>query len=70
MNKTYVYFLLDPRPGSAGVLTWGMEVRYVGVAQDPWKRYRSHLGQARKRADTHKCRWIRKLFEADLQPEL
>ena len=62
---TYVYFLLDPRPGFAGVLTWGMEVRYVGVARDPGARYLEHLNED---TDTYKCRWVQKLLAMDLQP--
>lgn len=55
-SNTYIYALADP-------ITF--EVRYVGKANDPYKRYCKHLVD---KSNTHKAKWIRKLLSQGLLP--
>ena len=55
-DTTFIYALLDPRDNS---------VRYVGKADDPYRRYCEHL---KENYDSHKCRWIKVLMGMGLLP--
>ena len=57
---TFIYALLDP-------IT--KEVRYVGKADKPSKRFRRHLRENSTEA-THKARWIKVLLDNGLRPLL
>src|SRR5258708_6488621 len=57
-ETTYIYALLDPETN---------EIRYIGKADDPQKRFSRHLWE---RDDTHKQRWIRDLRSRGLKPLL
>lgn len=59
-NFTYIYILKCPETG---------EVRYVGKANNPKKRYSSHLNVNRTQ-NFHKCNWILFMKRKDLKPEL
>jgi group I intron endonuclease len=56
MNTTFIYSLADP-------ITF--EVRYVGKANDPYRRYCEHLIDKKH---THKTSWIRSLLKRGLLP--
>jgi predicted GIY-YIG superfamily endonuclease len=53
----FLYYLADPRT----------EVRYVGYTHDCRKRMWAHL-DVKDRDQTHRARWIRKLFRDGLVP--
>lgn len=46
------------------------EVRYVGKAVDPKRRFRAHICAARAGEDHHNARWIRTLLRRGLMPVL
>lgn len=56
MATTFIYALADPRT---------FEVRYIGKADDPYRRYCEHLVDKRK---THKVCWIQSLLKMGLLP--
>lgn len=60
MANVYIYVLIDPRTD---------EVRYVGQALNAESRYAGHLNDGTC-VDSHKARWIRKLLNLGLLPEL
>ena len=60
MIQTYIYALVDPDTDG---------VRYVGKADDPYKRLERHLAGYEPRA-THKSNWIKSLLAQGKQPEL
>jgi hypothetical protein len=55
-NLTFIYALCDPRT---------LEVRYVGKADNPYKRYCRHLID---KENTHKVTWIQSLLKEGLLP--
>lgn len=55
-KTTFIYALCDPV---------SLEVRYVGKADDPYKRYCKHLID---RGNTHKAHWIQALLRRGLLP--
>lgn len=58
MTKVWIYGLADPNTE---------EIRYVGKAVDPEKRYRSHLST---KPALHRYYWIRSLLRQDQRPVL
>lgn len=56
----YIYGLVDPRDG---------KVRYVGKADDPQKRLKSHLRE-KDRKNKRKLLWIEELAELGLKPSI
>lgn len=59
----YIYGLTDPRTGG--------EVRYIGKSKDLKRRLRHHIFMARtERENTYKARWIRKLLDQGLKPDI
>lgn len=57
---TFIYALTDPRDG---------QIRYIGKADDPTRRYVAHTKAVRQR-NPYKEAWIRKLAGLGLQPGL
>lgn len=57
----FIYALADPRDHA---------IRYVGKADDPPARLKSHLYPSAMTRDTPKNRWLRKLLVKGLRPEL
>lgn len=55
-NTTFIYALCDPV---------SFEVRYIGKADDPYRRYCKHLVD---KSSTHKARWIQSLLKQGLLP--
>jgi predicted GIY-YIG superfamily endonuclease len=55
----YIYALIDDG-----------ELRYIGQAKDPKKRFAQHCSLAQNRGNTHKQRWLRELLMSDHMPEL
>lgn len=60
-TKTYIYLLVDPV---------SKEVRYVGKANNPQRRYAQHTGAYELQKPTHKNHWIKSLQAAGREPEL
>ena len=60
MKKTFIYALIDPRNN---------EVRYIGKANNPIKRYTNHYNSARDR-NTHKRNWITSVRKDGHRPDL
>ena len=60
MREICIYALIDPRDGA---------VRYVGKANDAYKRLKGHLREARRRK-TPVYAWIRKLQGLELSPRI
>jgi hypothetical protein len=60
MNYTYIYALSDPRTN---------EIRYVGKANNPKRRYYAHM-RIDKTASNHKVNWVQSLLNIGLKPEL
>ena len=58
---TSIYGLIDPRT---------KQIRYIGKANDPAKRYYDHIKQAKDGYKSYKCNWIRNLFKAGRKPVL
>lgn len=59
-RTSYVYALVDPRND---------EVRYIGITKrEPFVRFNSHIGDARKNTHTRKRAWIRSLLNENLEP--
>lgn len=57
-----IYGLYDPEDAA-------QEIRYVGYTHfSPEQRIIDHVAGAKKRADTHKKKWIRKLLRKGLRP--
>jgi hypothetical protein len=62
VNKTHIYILKDPTTN---------EVRYVGKANHPKKRYSKHVSDCQRfEPTTHKEFWIRKLLRNNQKPLL
>lgn len=59
-NIVYIYGLIDPTT---------KELRYIGKSISPTSRLRKHISE-RHVHDSHKDRWIRKLVNANIKPEL
>ena len=57
----YIYSLLDPVSGST---------RYVGYSDNPARRLREHIGQARRGDQSHKARWLRGQMDTELLERL
>lgn len=58
----YIYALTEPRGG---------EIRYVGIATNPERRFTQHIKEAEYLENsTHKCHWIRSLQERGIEPGL
>ncbi len=57
-NLTYIYALVDPRD---------QQVRYIGKADDPQKRYWNHLADQER---NHRTNWIALLRRLGLKPGL
>lgn len=63
METTFIYALTEPDSQD--------EVRYIGKADNPWKRYNQHLKEARQRRElSHKNNWIFHLLSNKLKPQL
>ena len=61
-DKTYIYALCEPNTGV---------VRYVGKSDDPERRYRNHIYQARHRTRSFPSGdWIKGLIDSGEKPEL
>ena len=60
MNIIFIYGLIDPITN---------ELRYVGKSVNPIVRLRKHISE-RNKHDSYKDRWIRKLINSGLKPEL
>lgn len=56
----YIYGLLCPL---------AQQIRYIGKSDDPDRRYKAHIGSARK-PRCHKTNWLAKLMRQGLEPEL
>lgn len=63
MNQatTFIYGLLDPRT---------QQLRYVGKSNNPTDRLKGHISEAKSISKTHKSRWLRKLLNDSIFPEL
>ena len=61
INYTYIYALIDPRTD---------EIRYIGKADDPFKRLKGHLKFSRLGCNSHKNNWIKSLIKIGLIPAL
>jgi group I intron endonuclease len=59
VKTTFIYCLNDPLD---------LRLRYVGKADDPYKRWRDHLLTGR--TNDHRGHWISKLMARGLRPEL
>lgn len=57
-GRTFIYCLCEPRSG---------EIRYVGKADDPERRFKKHLCNGE---NCHRTAWIRSLAADDIQPAL
>lgn len=55
----YIYALVDPRDH---------RIRYIGKTDNPKRRLRSHMRDAREGKTDHKSRWIASLIREDLSP--
>lgn len=60
MTTTFIYALKDPKTN---------EIRYIGKANNPYKRYQNHINKCRDK-NTHKRNWINKLKDENLKPIL
>lgn len=60
MKTIFIYVLIDPLTN---------QVRYVGKTTDAKRRLRRHINE-RFLHDSYKDRWVRKLLENDLIPEI
>lgn len=60
METVFIYLLIDPI---------SKQVRYVGKTTDTKRRIRRHISERFDR-DTYKDRWIRKLLDNDVRPEI
>lgn len=58
MKTAFIYALKEPETG---------EIRYIGKANDPQKRFLAHL---RREESNHRVCWIKKLLQAGKQPQL
>jgi hypothetical protein len=56
-----IYALTDPRTG---------QIRYIGKAKDPEKRYKQHIVESMTGVPYRKCAWIRALLESGEGPGL
>ena len=56
----YIYILIDPLTN---------QIRYVGKANDPKKRYLSHKNKSKDK-NTHKRNWINKVMLKGVYPEI
>jgi predicted GIY-YIG superfamily endonuclease len=57
---TYLYFLCDPRDGG---------IRYVGITNDPKRRYKFHCKSFQRRR-LYRYQWIRSLRRAGVAPRM
>ena len=46
------------------------DVRYIGWTSNLKRRYRDHIGDAKRNKKSHKCSWIRSLLKDGLKPEI
>lgn len=60
MGTTFIYALCEPDTG---------EIRYIGKADDPHRRFLAHLSKSHKE-DNYKSRWIRNLQHSGKTPVL
>lgn len=60
MNTFFIYGLIDPTTN---------ELRYIGKSINPIVRLRKHISEKDK-GDTYKNRWLRKLINNKIKPEL
>jgi group I intron endonuclease len=60
MENIFIYVLIDPSSN---------QIRYVGKTTDIKRRLRRHINE-RFIHDSHKDRWVRKLLENNLRPEI
>lgn len=63
MKTVFIYALNDPNRQHLG------KTRYIGKAEDPYRRYELHL-EFNYKEKTHKANWIRSLFRAGQTPIL
>jgi len=59
-TTTFIYALKDPRDN---------QIRYIGKANDPIKRFSNHINKCRDK-NTHKRNWINNLRDEKLKPIL
>jgi group I intron endonuclease len=59
-RNAYIYGLIDPTTN---------QIRYIGKSLNPKSRLRRHIAD-RNLYDSHKDRWLRKLIESNIRPEL
>jgi len=62
-ETTFIYALCEPYPNQH-------KIRYVGKADDPYRRYEQHCSEAIKCGITHKDRWIQNLQANGKEPQL
>lgn len=60
MCEIFIYGLVDPTNN---------QLRYVGKSVNPKNRFRKHLQESKKKV-TYKDRWVNKLLENNIKPEL
>lgn len=58
-SVTYIYALLDPRDGS---------IRYIGKADNPYRRLANHLTPGQLRKKSRKNSWLKSLQSSGLKP--
>ncbi len=62
MKLVFIYVLIDPRDG---------KTRYLGKTNDPFSRFKAHLGSKKKSTRSPKLfSWIEELKAENLIPEL
>lgn len=60
METVFIYVLIDPKSN---------QIRYVGKTTNIKRRLRRHIGE-RFLHDSHKDRWIRKIVDSNVLPEI
>ena len=60
METVFIYALIDPKSN---------QVRYIGKTNNIHRRFRRHITE-RFLHDSHKDRWIRKLVDENISPEI
>lgn len=60
MKTVFIYALKDPDTG---------QIRYVGMSENPERRFHKHLLEC-KREKNHRACWIRRLQQGNLRPGL
>jgi hypothetical protein len=56
-----IYALTDPNDNA---------IRYIGKSKNPRSRYAQHIAESRKRQNTQKKQWIKRLIDAGQKPGL